>query len=1531
MRNVTTKFKQLLSQNKRNYINSLNITLADSTQLNVANDNIMDGGLDVDDAVSQDNEFTALGSTIVGSCNVILYDITEKYSDYDFLNARVVVKTNLYGADSSDLITFGTYTVDNATYSESSVNLTLLDNMCQFDREYASYNIYTSSTTLFDIVTDACTKCGVLYDSSMTNFPNKDFVVPQAPKDDCTYREVIGWCATIAGCFARMTSDGKLKFDWFNVDAFATDEALSTDGGIFDSANPYATGDNVNGGTFNPWNDPSSKDGGAFTDRNGIHYLASLSTQNIDVDDVVITGIQVTYDVEEYNSTTQVTSLLGTDDYVVSITDNPFVTESNYQSVLSFLQPILIGLTFRPCNITMPNNPTIEAGDVGYVWDTKGIQHRILITRATFNPSELQNVVCGAESSGKNSSGRLTEVTKAFAKSRRMLNEEKSIREQMEEDFARRIANSRGLYWSKVENAGGGYTVYAHDKQLLADSSTVLKINSGAIATTGNYTGDDSTTQWFGFEFDGIWLANIISTIGIDFDWGVGGKLTIQDRNGNETFFADADTGVVRIKATEFSLTDGTTLASVQNSAVSTANSYTDTQLGNYRDTVNAVVANLQSQIDGQVMTWYYDYEPTMSNAPANAWTTTALRQQHEGDVFYWKSKGYAYRFMQSDSTWGWTLIQDTDITAAIAKAENAQDTADHKRRVFVTQPVPPYDIGDLWAQGSSGDLYRCETARASGNYVAGDWKKATKYTDDSTFTAFRDGTYATFVTNTNTALDKKITTYYRSTPPSSANQGDLFIDSDDGKLYRYNGEGGWAYIQDPDIQTALTNAADAQSTADSKIITFAQASQPTAADIGDLWIDTDDNNKMYRWSGSSWVRVTDNSGLKAFQDGTYASFVTATNTALGNKITTYYQASAPSSAITGDLWIDTDDSNKLYRYNGSSWISVRDSGIQTAITAAGDAQATADSKIITFAQASQPTATDVGDLWIDTDDANKMYRWNGTAWVQYTDSSAVDALEIGGRNIILDTGASQTATASTATGTSGVYRGNTSTRIFSDFATDRAVYGDTITVSFDYKLANNSYSGAYIGPNICKSGSTSYYSGNLDTEYIFEDDPTVITSGHYSSTAKLTVDQAPPYRIGVWLFASQGARLTISNFKVEFGNKETSWTPAPEDVDSAIQAIDTALDQEEIFNRLTNNGQAQGIYLQNGKLYLNFEYAVGQTLKLGGANNANGLLEVYAADGTTKIGTWGKDGFFANTGGKITSKNGKVYFDLDNNELACSKLISAGTQPYKVDVGSITSWEGNTVNGVRIAQASSEQNGLTIRPVTSTSEYCVIETPTWLRMVAGNATGTTKNYGTLLLGQYNVGLYRYITRSGVTSGYGYVIDSDGDLDISSPRSLYFTIASTVSVSASRVELPVSSKCYCGSSQIATVSSSSRRYKHNIKPLSENRDAHKLLELPVVEFEWNEDHELQYEDMRGKVVPGIIAEDVAEIYPSAVIHKSDTGEIESWDERRLIPGMLALIQEQDKKLKDQENQINDLKSRLEKMERVIMNLTNDGR
>ena len=59
-------------------------------------------------------------------------------------------------------------------------------------------------------------------------------------------------------------------------------------------------------------------------------------------------------------------------------------------------------------------------------------------------------------------------------------------------------------------------------------------------------------------------------------------------------------------------------------------------------------------------------------------------------------------------------------------------DIIDGKAQIFVSQPKPPYSIGDLWFDSSTADIMTCVTARESGSYVAGDWQKRNKYTDDS-------------------------------------------------------------------------------------------------------------------------------------------------------------------------------------------------------------------------------------------------------------------------------------------------------------------------------------------------------------------------------------------------------------------------------------------------------------------------------------------------------------------------------------------------------------------------------------------------------------------------------------------------------------------------------------------------------------------------------------------------------------------------------------------------------------------------------
>lgn len=257
-------------------------------------------------------------------------------------------------------------------------------------------------------------------------------------------------------------------------------------------------------------------------------------------------------------------------------------------------------------------------------------------------------------------------------------------------------------------------------------------------------------------------------------------------------------------------------------------------------DVYTGDISGLQSQIDGQITTWFYAYAPTLANIPASDWTTDSLKNDHLGDLFYDTTTGYVYRFLVSGGVYSWQQLSDSDIAAALLVASNAQDTADAKRRVFTATPTTPYDVGDLWLTSLTdltGDLKKCTTARASEAYQAGDWLVATKYTDD-------------------TVANSKTVTFLQDAIPISLAIGDLWVDTNDlNKLYRAASVGADAITAGEWILVELAGGA--------KI--FAQDAIPTSIAINDLWYDTNDGNKLYKADSvgadaiiaGEWVAVT--------------------------------------------------------------------------------------------------------------------------------------------------------------------------------------------------------------------------------------------------------------------------------------------------------------------------------------------------------------------------------------------------------------------------------------------------------------------------------------------------------------------------------------------------------------------------------------------------------------------------------------------------------------------------------------------------
>lgn len=545
MRNVTTAFRRTLTDINRKWLPYVDITLLDGTVLPQFTDaTLWTSGLSFEDVVSEDEKFTALGAAIMGAATVVIDNTGEKWNDYDFNDADVTIRLGLEVNGAPEVLRIGQYTVAEAKYNGATVTLTLQDYMHQFDRAYDTALVYPA--TLGVILRDACTNCGVLYDNSLLEFTNNDYTVATKPDgENTTYRDVVAWVAQLAGCFAKFNATGKLEFKWFGDDIL-TAAQQGYDGGEFDPANPYATGDNANGGSFNPWNIGAELDGGALTDNGNCHYIGSLFSETIALDNTVITGVSVSAEREADNGRETVTATSGTTGYVIGIEGNKLLSADDVQTFATYLGTRVIGLTFRKSRVTHLSDPSIEAGDVALLYDHKSREYPILITRTRFTTGGRQETVCGSETPARNRAKQFSQETKNYVDLRRQLKQTKDSWDLAEENLKRQIRESAGLYSTEIEDpvGSGAYKTYYHDKVNLEDSNIVMEFTDYGFTMTSDYqNGEDAT--WYGIGADGTGILAVLRTKGLNADWINAG--TLQDKNGSN-FRLNLETGQTDMK-----------------------------------------------------------------------------------------------------------------------------------------------------------------------------------------------------------------------------------------------------------------------------------------------------------------------------------------------------------------------------------------------------------------------------------------------------------------------------------------------------------------------------------------------------------------------------------------------------------------------------------------------------------------------------------------------------------------------------------------------------------------------------------------------------------------------------------------------------------------------------------------------------------------------------------------------------------------------------------------------------------------------
>ena len=1627
MKNVSDKLKNIIEKGGLFYAYA-KVLFADGTEITLDSE---------DDFSISDNGYSEsggddlpLGSALSKTITLSLFNEDGRFSDYDFFYSQITLYTEADLEDGTqERINEGIFYVTSPVATGEVIEITAYDAMYKTNKEFISQLSYPA--TARNLLLEVCAFVGITVADA--HFKNEDFQIQSMP-EKTTARKIIGYIAQLAVGNA-IIKNGSLSIKSYDFEPLkdVTDGILYTE---------------------------------LSTQNAKYHVLSEYSDYpTVGMNPVTITGIRTTKRVNNED----VEYLNGTDDYALTIT-NPLITGAE-EKALELIGDVLNGVTLTSFSGTFFPYPTAEIMDCAVIVDQNDKAYKTVITTHDFSYPGESELSCGIKDPETNSSTYYSESAEMYHKAQAEANKNRKEMESAIENLQTALANAKGMYTSKVRQSDGSYITYLHDKPTMSESENVIKITSDAVGVST----DGGQTYPYGFFLTGDLVAKVLYTIGINADYINTGALTIRDKDGNITFYADTETGRVDIRAESVSI-GGQTLEAIANIAVkkfvdnvytkdinnlkdqvtnkietwyqptdpavnwggiteipwcdvdgntildidgnemylyfeetkashigdlwkntttneeyrysesgewvkmpvpdavfdeidgkaqifintpstpySTGDLWFDSSTSDimtcvksretgeftssdwekrnkYTDdsglndfitaTYDPIIAQIQARLDGQIENWFYDYEPTMQNHPASEWTTETTRKEHEGDLFYWKSKGYSYRFTQEDATgtWKWQLIQDTDITKALAAAEKAQDTADGKRRVFVVKPAPPYDIGDLWVQGGDGDIMRCKTARSeSSTFSDTDWEKASKYTDDTKANEVKKELDA-LGEDLQTQIDGKIETYNQSVNPAGAwttdelkanHEGDLWYNPDEQKTKRWNGS---AWEKMPDADAIIAN-----NLAMTKKRVFVTTPFPPY-DIGDLWVG-DDTSDLKRcvtakkdgesYNTNDWIKAvkyTDDTAVENFINITYAENIEKIKEQLDQKIETWYQDEDPALSWTtvettawcdvngnkildvngneillvvesekamheGDLW-HTKTGNKEYIYQSGHWV---ESFIPDEVFDKIDGKAS-----IYVTQPKPPY--DVGDTWFTGTDikvcatARANGNFDASDWKKkdnYTDDSTVND-----------------------------FIQNTYDPKIEDIQTQ--IDGKIDTYFYDYEpTLSNVPASAWTTDELktmhngdlffWKTKGYTYRFLKIDSvwQWFRIKDSQIDKAMNDASNAQDTADSkrrvfvttpAPPYDVGdLWTQGGSGDLMRCRTARSSGSYNSSDWVLATKYTDDTV----------------ANKAIAQIVTL-DGKINLKVT-----------ASDVNSIIEQKAdsirlkADKiswSSKYSSMSEDGALTCTNAVI---NGEIESrkEIDGTEFS-SKLGEATRYSYGYETTAGAFLVENKYNdnekGIVVIYPASREN------ISSGADESVSEIYTNRNLQIVARKGESDNWGGLEVFEGHIALVAGYRNSSMNP---IEVWSDGNNEYGQLRGTWklpshFTgTLSDTTTSAANVYIGPT-----GDSKLRKVSSSSKRYKHDITDIDKELNPDSLYNLPVKSYTYNTDYISEEDTNYGKRMIGFIAEDVDKIYPKACQYDAD-GKPEMWNSQIMIPAMLKLIQEQNERIKMLEEKI----------------------
>lgn len=432
------------------------IKLKSGKELVLTQSDLWEGGFSMDDATSGSGSFD-IGQVITNRLKLNLDDSEEQYSVYDFLDAEATAwRGGILQDGTTELLQCGSFLVQEQSNPDSSVDLTCLDNMCRTEIPYSEVST-AYPATIQKIVQDICNRCGITL--ATTQIDNGGYVVSERPNDEAlTCRDVLHYAAQISGNFARCDALGRMEFRWYNEKATK-------------------------------------------------HKITAIKSFTPENQDIIITGIQVTDASDEKRS-----SLYGEKGYVLEVSDNPLIEAGKAPVVASYLGKKIIGMSFRPLDLTCILDPSAEAGDPAEVTDRKGKTYTCWITNMTYATGRDTKITCDAESPSDRAAVRFSEQTKAIIENRNKIEKERTERELALKNLSKQLAESSGMYITAEKQKDGSTIYYVHDKPTLAESMIVWKLTATALGIST----DGGKTYPYGLDVSGKAILDRIYVIGIN-------------------------------------------------------------------------------------------------------------------------------------------------------------------------------------------------------------------------------------------------------------------------------------------------------------------------------------------------------------------------------------------------------------------------------------------------------------------------------------------------------------------------------------------------------------------------------------------------------------------------------------------------------------------------------------------------------------------------------------------------------------------------------------------------------------------------------------------------------------------------------------------------------------------------------------------------------------------------------------------------------------------------------------------------------